>query len=104
MGDNVVRGRIDADTTRMIRPIPFPLPGRWIVVHDPSNRAAPRSLTGPTVLNKSPEIDADAVMAALHSLRQIGRDQMGVSRPAYSKADMEARRWLAARMQEIRLL
>ena len=45
-------------------------------------------------MNKPPEIDADAVMADLHSLRQIGRDRTSISRPAYSNADMEARRWL----------
>jgi len=55
-------------------------------------------------MNKPPEIDAEAVVADLHSLRQIGREGTGVSRPAYSNADMEARRWLAARMREIGLL
>jgi N-carbamoyl-L-amino-acid hydrolase len=55
-------------------------------------------------MNSPPEIDADAVIADLHSLRQIGRDRTGVSRPAYSKADMEARRWLAARMREMGLV
>lgn len=55
-------------------------------------------------MNEPPEIDAEAVVADLHSLRQIGREGTGVSRPAYSNADMEARRWLAARMAEIGLL
>jgi beta-ureidopropionase / N-carbamoyl-L-amino-acid hydrolase len=55
-------------------------------------------------MNSPPEIDADAVIADLQSLRQIGRDRTGVSRPAYSNADMEARRWLAARMREIGLV
>jgi N-carbamoyl-L-amino-acid hydrolase len=51
-----------------------------------------------------PEIDCDAVLADLYSLRRIGRDRTGVSRTAYSEADMEARRWLAARMREIGLI
>ena len=55
-------------------------------------------------MNSPPEIDADAVIADLQSLRQIGRDRTGVSRPAYSNADMEARRWLAAQMREIGLV
>src|ERR1700689_4828022 len=55
-------------------------------------------------MNKPPEIDAEAVVADLHSLRQIGREGTGVSRPAYSNADMEARRWLAARMREMGLV
>jgi N-carbamoyl-L-amino-acid hydrolase len=61
-------------------------------------------LLEPIEMNSPPEIDADAVMADLHSLRQIGRDRTGVSRPAYSNADMEARRWIAARMREIGLV
>jgi len=55
-------------------------------------------------MSSPPEIDADAVIADLQSLRQIGRDRTGVSRPAYSNADMEARRWVAARMREIGLV
>ena len=55
-------------------------------------------------MNSPPEIDADAVIVDLQSLRQIGRDRTGVSRPAYSNADMEARRWVAARMREIGLV
>jgi N-carbamoyl-L-amino-acid hydrolase len=61
-------------------------------------------LLEPIDMNSPPEINADAVIADLHSLRQIGRDRTGVSRPAYSSADMEARRWLASRMREIGLL
>ena len=49
------------------------------------------------------EIDVDAVLADLQALRAIGRDRTGVSRTAYSKPDMEARRWLAGRMSEIGL-
>jgi N-carbamoyl-L-amino-acid hydrolase len=55
-------------------------------------------------MHSPPEIATDAVIADLHSLRQIGRDRTGVSRPAYSNADMEARRWLAARMRKIGLV
>src|ERR1700722_2401001 len=66
--------------------------------------APPCRFPEPIVMNRLPEIDVDAVMADLRSLRQIGRDRTGVSRPAYSNADMEARRWLAARMREIGLV
>ena len=36
----------------------------------------------------------------LDTLRSFGRQSTGVVRPAYSKADIEARHWLAGRMAE----
>ena len=47
-------------------------------------------------------IDAKRFLADLHALRQIGAAGIGkgVVRPAYSDADIEARRWLAGRMKE----
>ena len=49
------------------------------------------------------EIDTDAVLLDLHSLREIGQDRTGVSRPAFSKADMAARNWVAAQMRTMGL-
>ena len=44
-------------------------------------------------------IDTDAFLADLHDLRAIGRFRTGVHRPTFSAADMEARRWLMARLE-----
>ncbi|MGC9418765.1 MAG: hydantoinase/carbamoylase family amidase [Rhodovulum sp.] len=44
--------------------------------------------------------DADRFLADLHALRRFGAQATGVVRPAYSKADISAREWLAGRMAE----
>ncbi|WP_298934484.1 Zn-dependent hydrolase [uncultured Ruegeria sp.] len=47
-------------------------------------------------------IDENRFLADLHALRAFGAAGVGkgVTRPAYSQADIAARRWLATRMQE----
>ena len=50
-----------------------------------------------------PRIDADRLLADLRKLRSIGAHDPGVVRPAFSAADMEARRWLQRRYEEARL-
>lgn len=45
-------------------------------------------------------IDPDRFLADLHHLRDFGRDGPGVRRPAFSKADIAARDWLATRMAD----
>jgi N-carbamoyl-L-amino-acid hydrolase len=47
-----------------------------------------------------PTIDARRLLDELHALRAIGRHGRGVVRPAFSAADMEARRWLARRLAD----
>ncbi len=47
-----------------------------------------------------PAIDPDRLLADLRALRAIGAQGRGVVRPAFSAADMEARRWLKARYEE----
>jgi N-carbamoyl-L-amino-acid hydrolase len=47
-----------------------------------------------------PRIDPDRLLADLAALRAIGAQGPGVVRPAFSKADMEARRWLRGRFEE----
>jgi len=44
------------------------------------------------------KINSKRLMQKLNELRNIGRFQSGVHRPAFSAADMEARRWLADEM------
>ena len=46
-----------------------------------------------------PRIDPDRLLSDLRSLRSIGAQGRGVVRPAFSAADMEARRWLKARYE-----
>jgi len=50
-----------------------------------------------------PTIDAKRLLADLRHLRSIGAQGIGVVRPAFSAKDMEARRWLKARYEEIGL-
>jgi N-carbamoyl-L-amino-acid hydrolase len=45
-------------------------------------------------------IDAERFLNDLHELRRIGAYRTGVHRPTYSPQDMEARRWLVARLEE----
>jgi N-carbamoyl-L-amino-acid hydrolase len=45
-------------------------------------------------------IDPDRLLADLDALRSFGKCETGVVRPAYSEADLAARRWLAGRMRE----
>lgn len=45
-------------------------------------------------------IDTDRFVRDLHDLRRIGAFKTGVHRPTFSPEDMEARRWLIARMEE----
>jgi beta-ureidopropionase / N-carbamoyl-L-amino-acid hydrolase len=45
-------------------------------------------------------INADRLMADLRDLADIGKDRTGVHRPALSPEDLEARRWIAGRMEE----
>ncbi|HWL73726.1 MAG TPA: hydantoinase/carbamoylase family amidase [Burkholderiaceae bacterium] len=47
-----------------------------------------------------PRIDPDRLLSDLHALRAIGAHGRGVIRPAFSGADMEARRWLQRRYEE----
>jgi beta-ureidopropionase / N-carbamoyl-L-amino-acid hydrolase len=47
-----------------------------------------------------PRIDPARLLADLRTLRSIGSKDRGVVRPAFSTADMEARRWLAAQYTE----
>ena len=47
-----------------------------------------------------PAINPDRLLADLRTLRGIGAHGRGVVRPAFSAADMEARRWLAQRFGE----
>jgi N-carbamoyl-L-amino-acid hydrolase len=47
-----------------------------------------------------PRIDPQRLLADLRTLRSIGTKDRGVVRPAFSAADMEARRWLAGRYAE----
>ncbi len=47
-----------------------------------------------------PGIDPDRLLADLRTLRGIGARGRGVVRPAFSAADMDARRWLERRYQE----
>lgn len=45
-------------------------------------------------------IDPARLLGDLTTLRGFGRFRTGVHRPTLSPADVEARRWLVARMQE----
>lgn len=47
-----------------------------------------------------PAIEPDRLLADLRALRAIGAQGRGVVRPAFSAADMEARRWLKGRYEE----
>lgn len=47
-----------------------------------------------------PSIDPDRLLADLRTLRGIGAQGRGVVRPAFSAADMQARRWLEQRFAE----
>ncbi len=47
-----------------------------------------------------PRIDPQRLLSDLRTLRSIGAHGPGVVRPAFSTADMEARRWLRARYAE----
>ena len=47
-----------------------------------------------------PAINPDRLLSDLRKLRSIGAQGVGVVRPAFSPADMEARRWLAGKYQE----
>ena len=47
-----------------------------------------------------PRIDPERLLSDLRALRGIGAQGRGVVRPAFSAADMEARRWLKARFEE----
>ena len=46
------------------------------------------------------KIDSARFLADLDALREFGRTGSGVVRPAYSEADIAARRWLAGRMRD----
>ncbi len=48
-------------------------------------------------------IDGDRFLHDLHHLRTIGAFKTGVHRPTYTPQDMESRRWLMARMDEVGL-
>ncbi|MFT8243889.1 Zn-dependent hydrolase [Roseomonas sp. BN140053] len=50
--------------------------------------------------NAPPRPDTDRFLADLGDLRRIGAFRTGNHRPTYSPADMEARRWLLARLAE----
>src|SRR3984885_14148660 len=44
-------------------------------------------------------INEDRMLADLRALAEFGKAGTGVNRPAFSDADLEARRWLMAQMQ-----
>ena len=44
-------------------------------------------------------VDEDRVLADLRTLAEFGKQGTGVSRPAFSEADLKARRWLAEEMR-----
>ena len=46
------------------------------------------------------DVNADRFLSELHSLRGFGGQGIGVVRPAFSDADIAARRWLAAQMAD----
>ncbi|MBE9603557.1 Zn-dependent hydrolase [Acetobacteraceae bacterium H6797] len=48
-------------------------------------------------------LDTARFLADLDTLRRIGAYKTGVHRPTFSPEDMESRRWLAARMEEVGL-
>ena len=50
-----------------------------------------------------PNINPDRLLSDLRHLRSIGAQGIGVVRPAFSAKDMEARRWLKARYEEVGL-
>ena len=45
-------------------------------------------------------VDTEAFLRDLYELRAIGTFKSGVHRPTYSREDMEARRWLMAKLTE----
>src|SRR6185437_3574336 len=47
------------------------------------------------------EPDIDRFLADLQELRRIGTFRTGVHRPTYGAEDMESRRWLVAKLEEI---
>lgn len=47
--------------------------------------------------------DSQAFLRDLHELRKIGAFKTGVHRPTYSPQDMESRRWLMRKMEEVGL-
>src|SRR5690242_21525944 len=49
------------------------------------------------------EINSQRLLADLRQLATFGKVGTGVDRPAFSDADVSARRWLAQRMQEAKL-
>ncbi|NRB01314.1 MAG: hydantoinase/carbamoylase family amidase [Rhodobacteraceae bacterium] len=48
-------------------------------------------------------VNPQRFLADLHALRSIGADGPGVVRPAFTEADIEARKWLIAQIEEIGL-
>ncbi|EFH09964.1 Zn-dependent hydrolase [Pseudoroseomonas cervicalis] len=50
-----------------------------------------------------PKADTARFLQDLHELRQIGAYRTGVHRPTYSPQDMESRRWLMRKMEEVGL-
>ncbi|ONG47756.1 Zn-dependent hydrolase [Pseudoroseomonas deserti] len=50
-----------------------------------------------------PQLDTARFLQDLQELRQIGRFRTGVHRPTYSPQDMESRRWLVAKLEEVGL-
>ncbi|MXP63134.1 Zn-dependent hydrolase [Roseomonas sp. M0104] len=50
-----------------------------------------------------PQVDTARFLQDLHDLRRIGAFKTGVHRPTYSPDDMESRRWLMQRMEEVGL-
>ena len=57
----------------------------------------------PPVPVDAAEPDTERFLADLDALRRIGAYKTGVHRPTYSPQDMEARRWLMARVAELGL-
>ena len=51
-----------------------------------------------------PRINAERLLSDLRHLRSIGAHENGVVRPAFSEADMSARRWLRSRFENAGLI
>jgi N-carbamoyl-L-amino-acid hydrolase len=54
-------------------------------------------------MDAMPQVDTARFLQDLQELRQIGRFKTGVHRPTYSPQDMESRRWLMAKLEEVGL-
>src|SRR3954466_14983668 len=77
-----------------------PLPNAWY--RQARKRPTPR-LPETRSLRPMIDINSQRLLADLRQLATFGKVGTGVDRPAFSDADVSARRWLAGRMQEAKL-